>query len=462
MQKKLLLSILGLAVVGYLGTVGYLHSFDQSQADKLSAQSKLTQAEAKAVEHIFYKNGCQYCHSTNAELPFYQHFPIISDMLKKDIAIGAKTFLLKNITDNLETPENISTADLSKLEFAIKNDRMPIASFIHMHWGSKPDDNEKAQILAWLAKAKQTREYTAPNDHFIAPIPDQLTVNQQKAELGNILYHDGRLSGDGSISCSTCHQLDKGGVDGLDTSTGIFEQKGGINAPTVYNAAFNFVQFWDGRAKDLADQAGGPPLNPVEMGSHNWEEIVAKLEQDDKIKALFAELYPEINKASITDAIAEFEKRLITPNGPFDRYLKGDQNALKQNQVKGYQLFREYRCDTCHSGVNMGGNSFEAFGIYGDYYADRGTEKTEADQGRYAQTKQDYDMHRFKVPSLRNIALTAPYFHDASAKTLTDAVKTMAKYQVNKQISEADAKLIVDYLNSLTGELEGKPLTPAK
>jgi len=186
---------------------------------------------------------------------------------------------------------------------------------------------------------------------------------------------------------------------------------------------------------------------------------VAKFKQDEEFKEEFLKVYPEVSQATLTHAIGEYEKTLITPNSEFDRYLKGDKTALNEQQLKGYELFKKYKCDTCHTGVNMGGQSYEYMGIYGDYFKDRGTPITEADQGRFAQTKDPYDMHRFKVPSLRNIALTAPYMHDASAKDLKEAVRIMLKYQSNvAKPQQQDIDDITSFLESLNGEFEGKKL----
>lgn len=297
---------------------------------------------------------------------------------------------------------------------------------------------------------------------MVQPIPDQLPTDPHKVALGEGLYFDGRLSDDGTIQCHTCHQLAQAGVDNLPVSEGINGLKGGINAPTVFNAAFNKWQFWDGREKTLADQAGGPPVNPLEMGSKNWDEILARLSKDEEFMKRFHEIYPTLTQANVTDAIGEYEKTLITPNSAFDRFLKGEQNALTDVQKRGYEHFKNAKCDTCHTGTAMGGQSFEYMGLYADYFKDRGTELTEADQGRYAFTKDPSDMHRFKVPTLRNVALTAPYMHDATAKDLKEAVRVMGIYQSNKNFSETELNEIVAFLESLTGEFKGKLLTNEK
>ncbi|MCK3655358.1 cytochrome-c peroxidase [Pasteurellaceae bacterium Macca] len=461
-MKHLALSALGVAGVAFFGTVGYVHLFDKEQAQKALAQGSFT-AEQANIANVFYSNGCQYCHTSSAELPFYSKLPIVSQFMAEDIKKGTRTFLLDETIAGLKDPNKLSEVNLAKLEKVLINNEMPIAQFIHFHWGSRPDEAEKERVLTWIREQRQahflpknTQGTNAQN--LVQPIPDKLETNTAKVALGDALYHDGRLSGDGSIQCHSCHLLDQGGVDNLATATGINGQKGGINAPTVFNAVFNKAQFWDGRAKDLAAQAGGPPLNPVEMGSHSWEEIIAKLEQDDAFKKQFLAIYPNISEATITDAIAEFEKTLITPNSAFDRYLKGDEKALTAQQVRGYELFKTHKCDTCHTGSAMGGQSYEYMGLAHDYFQARGTPLTDADQGRFAHTKDPADMHKFKVPTLRNIALTPPYMHDARTSDLKEAIKIMLYFQSDKTLPEKDVNDMAAFLESLTGEYQGKLL----
>ncbi|MDU5805178.1 MAG: cytochrome-c peroxidase [Haemophilus parainfluenzae] len=449
-MKKLIIGGAAIAVLGYLGVVGYLHQFDKENATQLLMENHYTGEQEKVAKALF-DNSCQYCHSPNTPLPFYSKFPIVGDQMQSDIQNGLRAFRLDRLVEGLKEPSKLSQADLAKLQRVLENNEMPIAKFRHLHWGSKPDEQEKVVLLNWIREArKMSLPKETPNvdaDRLVQPIPDALTTDKAKVALGRNLYFDGRLSGDGTIQCHTCHQLDKGGVDRLDTSTGIDGQKGPINAPTVFNAAFNFVQFWDGRAADLADQAKGPPTNPVEMGSHSWDDIVARFEMDEEFKQEFLKEYPQVTKETLTHAIGEYEKTLITPNSDFDRYLKGDKTALTEQQVRGYELFKQHKCDTCHTGVAMGGQSYEYMGLYGDYFKDRGTPLTDADEGRFAQTKDPFDMHRFKVPTLRNVALTAPYFHDASAKELKDAVSAMLKYQSNvKQPAQKDIEDITSFL----------------
>ncbi|TNH02424.1 cytochrome-c peroxidase [Testudinibacter sp. TR-2022] len=468
MNKKLVLSLVGLGVAGFLATVAYINHFDNQQKEKLLAQSAVKDPAAKLVERVLYDNQCQYCHSPNAEVPFYINLPVINSVMQNDINKALDHFLLSEIVDHLDNPQQISATALAKLERVVINDEMPTKSFVHLHWGSSLNAEEQKVLLDWIRQ--QRKDHLLPSntqgvsaDRFIQPIPDSLKTDPAKVALGNLLFHSTALSGDDTVSCASCHGLNSGGVDNLATSTGIHGQKGGINAPTVYNAAFNFVQFWDGRAATLADQAGGPPFNPVEMGSKDWAEIIAKLEQDTELKSAFLQVYPDgFSGDNITNAIAEFEKTLITPNSPFDRYLKGDASALTASQQHGYALFQQYKCDTCHSGINMGGNSYELMGTKANYFADRGTPLTADDNGRFSQTQDPRDKHRFKVPSLRNIALTGPYFHDAKAENLQQAVEMMLKYQSGVTLPQQDVSDMVDFLHSLTGELNGKTLVNEK
>lgn len=298
-------------------------------------------------------------------------------------------------------------------------------------------------------------------DEPIKPVAVDTKLDARKVALGDRLFHDKRLSKDNSVSCASCHNLARGGADSLPTSTGIGGVKGPINAPTVFNSSLNFRQFWDGRAATLEEQAADPVHNPKEMGS-NWNEVLGKLAQDAALVDQFKQAYPDGMQArNVQDAIASFERSLTTPNSRFDRHLKGEKNALTADELRGYQLFKSYGCVACHQGVNAGGNMFQTFGVMGDYFARRGG-VTAADLGRYNVTKDEADKHMFKVPGLRNVALTAPYFHDGSAKTLPEAVDVMFMYQLGRPASAQDKALIVKFLNTLTGEYKGRPLDSAE
>jgi cytochrome c peroxidase len=291
----------------------------------------------------------------------------------------------------------------------------------------------------------------------LEPLPPAVALDAGMVALGRRLFHDKRLSSDDSTACSTCHDLAKGGDDGLVHSVGVRGQQGGINAPSVYNAALNFVQFWDGRAKTLEDQADGPVTNPIEMGAR-WVEVLPKLERDPGYVAEFGRLFPDgITSLNARRAIADFERTLITRGSPFDRFLAGDQAALGPEAKAGYETFKSVGCIACHQGANVGGNMFQRFGVLGDYFKDRGN-ITEADYGRYNVTKNEADRFVFRVPSLRNVENTAPYFHDGSAPTLTHAVQVMAKYQLGRRLADEQVQSIVTFLGSLSGPMsEGPP-----
>jgi cytochrome c peroxidase len=294
----------------------------------------------------------------------------------------------------------------------------------------------------------------------IAPLPDKIEgLDLDQVALGDKLFHDKRLSKDNTVSCASCHGLNTGGVDRLPRSKGVGGAEGGVNSPTVFNSSFNFVQFWDGRAKDLHEQAGGPVMNPVEMASSNWDEVIAKLKADPEYVEKFAKLYTDgMTGNNIQAAIATFEKTLITPNSRFDKYLKGDKASLTQEELKGWELFQGYSCTTCHNGINIGGNSFQKFGLVKDYLTDVRGNVTENDFGRFNVTKDEADKFKFKVPSLRTAAITAPYFHDASAKTLEDAITIMGRHQLGIEFQQNEIKALAAFIRSLVGEYKGQPL----
>ncbi len=285
----------------------------------------------------------------------------------------------------------------------------------------------------------------------ITPIPLEIKLDQRKVALGQRLFNDTQLSADNKIACVSCHNLNRGGVDGLPRSIGIGGAEGGINAPTVFNSGFNFRQFWDGRAATLEEQIDGPVQHPKEMGA-SWPEVIARLEKDKGYRDDFAALYGAgIKPATVKDAIATFERSLITPNAKFDRFLRGQKDALDGEEFAGYQLFKELGCISCHQGMNVGGNMYEKLGLVEDYFAQRGNVQ-KVDFGRYNLTGKEEHRYEFRVPSLRNVALTAPYFHDASASTLEQAVAIMGKYQLGVDLQDAEIVRIVKFLNTLTGE----------
>lgn len=291
----------------------------------------------------------------------------------------------------------------------------------------------------------------------IKPIPLDLDLDGRKVALGRTLFHEPLLSHDNSVSCASCHDLNKGGADGRSRSIGIHQAEGVINAPTVFNSGFNFKQFWDGRAATLEAQVDGPLLSATEMGS-TWSEVVGKLRALPSYVDAFQKIFPDgIQPENIRAAIAEFERSLTTPNSRFDRFLRGDDAAITTDEKAGYHKFKTLGCASCHQGVNIGGNMFETFGAMADYFGKRG-HITKADGGRFNVTGREVDRFVFKVPSLRNVGLTAPYFHDGSAARLNDAVKAMGTYQLGQSLSDTDVQLIVKFLETLTGEYGGRSL----
>lgn len=311
-------------------------------------------------------------------------------------------------------------------------------------------------LIALFSFANLSLAHSALPDEPIKPVPLSLNQDPARAELGRQLFHDSRLSGNNKTSCASCHNLEKGGTDGLARSIGLNGAQTAVNTPTVFNAAFNFKQFWNGRAESLEAQVDQVIRNPDEMGS-TWVDVIDKISKDKKYQRAFLTSYKDgISQANIQNALATFERTLITPNSRFDKYLRGDNAAISEIEKTGYKKFKQFGCIACHQGVNVGGNMFQKFGVMGDYFQQRG-KPTEADLGRYLVTKEESDKHVFKVPSLRNVVLTAPYFHDASAKTLEDAVDIMFRFQLGRVGSKEDKDAIVKFLNTLTGERAGKP-----
>jgi cytochrome c peroxidase len=272
-------------------------------------------------------------------------------------------------------------------------------------------------------------------------------VTEPKIELGRMLYYDPRLSLSQEVACNSCHQLDNFGVDSEPTSPGHRGQRGGRNSPTVYNAAFHLAQFWDGRAADVEEQAKGPILNPIEMAMPGEAEVIALLRSIPGYPPLFARAFPGDDEAlsydNLARAIGAFERRLVTP-GPFDRFLAGDDSALDAGALAGLSKFMEVGCPTCHNGPTVGGLLYQKLGLVRPYET--------GDQGRFELTGKEVDRFVFKVPSLRNIARTGPYFHDGSITSLNQAIRLMSAHQLGRDLSEDDVASIRRFLDSLTGE----------
>lgn len=284
-----------------------------------------------------------------------------------------------------------------------------------------------------------------------APVLEGNVMTPDKLELGKMLYFEPRLSKSGLISCNTCHNVGLGGADFQETSTGHGWQRGPRNAPTVLNSVFNVAQFWDGRAKDLAEQAKGPVQAGVEM-NNTPENVVATLKSMPEYVALFKAAFPKdkdpVNFDNMAKAIEIFEATLLTPNSDFDKYLAGDPKAMNEKAVKGLAAFMENSCQDCHAGVNMGGDDYYPFGVVESPEADL----MAGDRGRYMVTETEEDNHAFKSPSLRNIELTTPYFHSGKVWDLKEAVAIMGSTQLGADLSEEDIDNIVEFLKATTGE----------
>lgn len=288
----------------------------------------------------------------------------------------------------------------------------------------------------------------SPLDEPIKPVPLTLHQDPAKAALGKRLFHDTRLSSNNAVSCASCHNVAQGGGDLRRRSPGLRGQPGAVNTPSVLNAALNFRQFWDGRADTLEAQIDMVIRNPAEMGS-SWQQIMGKLSGDAGYRSGFAAAYRDgLTAANVRNAIASYERTLITPNARFDQYLRGNRNAISEAEKAGYAKFKQYGCVSCHQGVNVGGNMFQKFGVMGDYFASRGG-VNDADLGRYMVTHNTDDLHVFKVPGLRNVARTGPYFHDGSAATLEQAIDVMFKFQLGRTGSKEDKAAIILFLNTL-------------
>jgi cytochrome c peroxidase len=301
--------------------------------------------------------------------------------------------------------------------------------------------------IALLSGAILSQSVMAASKEPIQPIAPAKVTNPALVELGKKLYFDPRLSKSGFISCNSCHNLSMGGTDNIKTSIGHNWQEGPINAPTVLNSSLNVAQFWDGRAADLKAQAGGPIANPGEMAfTHTL--AIDMLQSIPGYVAEFKKAFgaDKVDIEKVTKAIVAFEETLVTPNSRFDKWLKGNKKVLSKDELAGYQLFKDTGCVACHNGPAVGGNSFQKMGQVEAYKASSPAE------GRSAVTGKDADRFNFKVPTLRNVEMTYPYFHDGAANTLPEAVDTMARIQLGKKFTPEENAKVVAFLKTLTGD----------
>jgi len=287
----------------------------------------------------------------------------------------------------------------------------------------------------------------------ITPIPSISDLDPLKIALGEQLFADTRLSKGNAMSCASCHILTIGGMDQQQYSSGVNGTPLTVNTPTIFNIRFNSHYNWNGRFESIQEQNDRVISATLKT---SWEEIANKLNKSDAYRQSFSDAYGTnlVRPLDIRDALAIYQKSLVTPNSRFDRYLNGDLNAVSTMEKEGYDRFKRLGCVACHQGVNIGGNVFQRFGLFDSYFSDRGNINS-VDFGRFSVTGRERDRFVFRVPSLRNVAVTAPYFHDGSATTLEAAVKTMARYQLGHTPTEEDVRLIVAFLYTLTGEYNG-------
>ncbi len=299
-----------------------------------------------------------------------------------------------------------------------------------------------------------------PTKEPILPLPAIPQLDPGKIALGKKLFFDVRLSASKKLSCASCHDLSSNGADYQVHSRGHDNTPLAVNTPSIFNAALNPWQFWDGRARSLEEQINQVIENPREM-ANSWPVIIRRLNDDPVYRRKFEKLYADgISARNIRNAITIFERTLLTPDSRFDRWLRGDKQALNAEEKKGYRLFKDYGCTACHQGVNVGGNLFQKVGIFADYFLYR-DEIHLADYGRFNVTGRERDRYVFRVPSLRNVAVTAPYFHDGSVNTLDEALRLVARYQLGRTINRNDIQSIIIFLKTLTGKYKGQWLTQA-
>jgi len=291
----------------------------------------------------------------------------------------------------------------------------------------------------------------------IEPLPLTVPVDAARAELGEQLFRDVRLSHGKDRSCETCHPLNNNGMDGKPRASAYNNGRILRNTPTIFNVGFDLFFTWDGKFETLSD-LNDKVLQDAALMAMTWPELLSELNADPKYVVRFKAIYPGgVSKESVLDALDSFETSLITPNARFDKFLRGQLNALSSDELDGYQLFKSYGCVACHQGINVGGNLFQTFGVFSDMVP-KPSSPTYPDLGRFVLTNDDRDKGVFRVPSLRNVAVTSPYFHDGRAASLETAVDTMSRAQLGRVLNSKENHLIVQFLGSLTGEFRGQPL----
>ncbi len=482
MSNKITPYLQGISAAGVvIGLAGVFSAIILPADAPSTLPTPATPEAAKNMAEAVMNSKCADCHGE--EPAFNGRMNLLSlGQMKRDIEGAQRAFTMK--PDGSVRSANI---DFLKMDQVLRTRSMPPALYTMVHLGTALTQDDITIMRHHYSQKEAMKRAFAPirpadmtQDEFTAYVwnlpdaasnPDQETLAKTwgKVYLGHRLYFDARLSTTNKVSCASCHDLTKGGTDNLAKSEGVpgadgKPQLGGVKGPTVYNAEHNIRQFWDGRAADLQEQAGGPPLNPVEMGySHpdDWKAIAEKLAKDSEYKILFPLVYGDkgITAETITDAIAAYERTLVTPDSDFDKYLMGDDNAMTKQQKKGMEDFLTYGCATCHAGPTMGGQSFEYINTHAKLRPLATTDYTEGAFGLKDFTKKEQHKDMFRVPNLRNVALTAPYFHTGSVDKLEDAVRIMFETQTRKTPSAALVADVTAFLQAQTGCYKGKPLT---
>ena len=413
---------------------------------------------AKAMANVVMEQKCAACHGENADYNGFINF-LAFGKLRRDVEGAQRAFTMKQ-DDSVRN----ELVNMAKMDYVLRTRRMPPMAYTIMHPTTKLTMNDVKIMRHYYDEELIDKAAFAP---IVPADKEEDAIEQARILLGHMLYFSPALSTTNQVSCSSCHDLTKGGTDNLAKSEGVpgadgKPQLGGVNAPTVFNAETHIRQFWDGRAKDLQEQAGGPPLNPVEMGyskPEDWNDIAAKLAEDERFSHLFNMVYGTkgITAETITDAIAAFERTLVTPYSAFDLYRVGDENALTDAQKDGMTAFKQYGCYTCHTGATLGGQSFEYINTDSPLRAHAKGYK-EGAFGLKDFTKKAEHEDMFRVPSLRNVALTAPYFHTGTVTELKEAVRIMFESQTSLSPSESTIENITEFLKAQTGRYNGKPL----
>lgn len=411
-------------------------------SDKLSKMEQM--------EVIIDEGGCMVCHASPEYASHRIHWPVVGYLIEKDAKRGIRFSNMSHAFEQLYEKKSITQPVLYKLQRIALNRSMPPLSFQLVHWKSPLIKGKRDILLDWVYnRLSEDYDVPYPVTHAlfqpIQPLPDSLPTDPLKATLGRSLYYN--------LSCASCHNPETGGTDNLPFSIGVHNQPSETSTLTTFNAIFHTVFSWDGKATTPEEMVSLHFKDPVKMQADTIDVLIDVLAENKELMDLFAQAYPDtdMTENTLIDALVEYLKTLITPNSPFDRYLKGDEDAISRDAKKGYDLFKKYSCATCHSGVPVGGLSLEYVGTANEFFINR-EELILEDMGHYKVTGNPIDIHRFKVPGLRNIELTYPYFHNSVTDNLRIAVSAMAYHQRGKKLSEKEKDKIIAFLKTLTGE----------